>query len=172
MITVCPFHAVPRLVDAGDITHVMSLLGPDTPHIALERLQPNCHLQLTFHDIAEPLEGLTEPRRDHVEEIIKFLSTWQPPAGLLIHCWAGISRSTAAAFTALCVLNPDEDEAEIAWELRRMAPTASPNPLMVRHADDILGRNGRMISAVEAIGRGAHAHEGTVFSWPLKLQRG
>jgi predicted protein tyrosine phosphatase len=67
----------------------------------------------------------------------------------------------------MCALKSDEDEAEIAWTLRRMAPTASPNRLIVKHADQILGRRGRMIAAVEAIGRGAHAYEGSVFSWPV-----
>jgi predicted protein tyrosine phosphatase len=154
-------------VEGGDITHVMSLLGPDTPHLTLDRLQPECHLQLTFHDIAEPLDGFTAPRREHVEDILGFVATWQPPAGLLIHCWAGISRSTAAAYATMCALNPRHDEAEIAWDLRRMAPTASPNRLMVSHADELLGRGGRMIAAVDAIGRGAHAYEGSVFSWPV-----
>jgi predicted protein tyrosine phosphatase len=167
MIIVCPLHAVPRLVDGGDITHVMSLLGPETPHLTLARLQPKCHLQLTFHDIAEPLDGFTAPGREHVEQMLDFVTTWQPPASLLIHCWAGISRSTAAAFAAMCALKSEEDEAEIAWTLRRMAPTASPNRLIVKHADQILGRRGRMIAAVEAIGRGAHAYEGSVFSWPV-----
>ncbi|HUF45548.1 MAG TPA: protein tyrosine phosphatase [Aestuariivirgaceae bacterium] len=167
MIIVCPLHAVPRLVDGGDITHVMSLLGPETPHLTLGQLQPKCHLQLTFHDIAEPVDGFTAPRREHVEQMLDFVTTWQPPASLLIHCWAGISRSTAAAFAAMCALKSDEDEAEIAWTLRRMAPTASPNRLIVKHADQILGRRGRMIAAVEAIGRGAHAYEGSVFSWPV-----
>jgi len=167
MIIVCPFHAVPRLVDAGQITHVMSLLGPETPHLTLDRLQPQCHLQLTFHDISEPLDGFTAPRREDVATILDFVATWQPPAGLLIHCWAGISRSTAAAYSAICALNPDVDEAEIAWTLRRMSPTASPNRLMVRHADELLDRGGRMTAAVEAIGRGAQAYEGTVFTWPV-----
>ena len=169
MIIVCPFHAVSRLVDAGDITHVMSLLGPETPHLTLDRLQPKCHLQLTFHDIAEPLDGFTAPSRENVGTILDFLATWRPPGALLIHCWAGISRSTAAAFTAMCALNPEHDEAEIARTLRRMAPTASPNRLMVRHADDLLSRRGRMIAAVDAIGRGAHAYEGSVFSWPVTV---
>lgn len=168
MIIVCPYHAVPRLVDTGDISHVMSLLGPETPHLTLARLQPRCHLQLTFHDIAEPLDGFTAPRREDVEAILDFVSGWQPPAGLLIHCWAGISRSTAAAFATMCALNPDDDEAEIAWTLRRMSPTASPNRLMVRHADEVLGRRGRMIAAADAIGRGASAYEGSVFSWPVR----
>jgi predicted protein tyrosine phosphatase len=167
MIIVCPFHAVPRLVEGGDITHVMSLLGPDTPHLALDRLHPERHLRLTFHDIAEPLDGFTAPRREHVERILDFATNWQPPAGLLIHCWAGISRSTAAAFATMCALKPEHDEAEIAWDLRRMAPTASPNRLMVRHADEVLGRRGRMIAAVDAIGRGAEAFEGSVFTWTV-----
>ena len=48
-----------------------------------------------------------------------------------------------------------------------MSPTASPNRLMVRHADEILDRRGRMVAAIDAIGRGAEAYEGSVFIWPM-----
>jgi predicted protein tyrosine phosphatase len=82
---------------------------------------------------------------------------------MLIHCWAGISRSTAAAFTAMCLFRPDEDESELARELRLSSPSATPNRLIVSFTDQILGRGGRMVQAVESIGRGAEAFEGTPF---------
>jgi predicted protein tyrosine phosphatase len=55
------------------------------------------------------------------------------------------------------------DEEELALELRRASPSATPNRLIVSLADDILGRQGRMVKAVEKIGRGADAFEGTPF---------
>lgn len=168
MIIVSPLHAVTRLVDRGGISHVVSLLGPNTAHPVLDRLRRDCHLKLSFDDVSEPLDGFLPPARAHVEEIIGFVDGWDRSEGMLIHCWAGISRSTAAAFAAMCAINPDEDEAELAWELRRNSPTASPNRLIVAHADDILGRRGRMVAAVEAIGRGADAYEGTIFAWQFK----
>jgi len=82
---------------------------------------------------------------------------------MLIHCWAGISRSTAAAFTALCLLRPSTDEEQIAWELREASPSATPNRLIVQLADDVMGRGGRMVRAIEKIGRGEEAYEGTPF---------
>ena len=82
---------------------------------------------------------------------------------MLIHCWAGISRSTAAAYTALCMLRPDSDEEALARELRAASPSATPNRLIVSLADDILGRDGRMVKAIAGIGRGADAFEGTPF---------
>ena len=85
---------------------------------------------------------------------------------MLIHCWAGISRSTASAFITACVHNPNADEEEIALAIRSASPTASPNPRLVGYADALLGRGGRMSKAVEAIGRGAVSDEAQTFSIP------
>ena len=85
---------------------------------------------------------------------------------MVVHCWAGISRSTAAAYTALCAINPYASEELIARRLREASPTAFPNRLIVRLADTALGRNGRMIRAVESIGRGVVASEAVPFSLP------
>jgi predicted protein tyrosine phosphatase len=82
---------------------------------------------------------------------------------MVIHCWAGISRSTASAFAALCVLRENESEMELAQELRRASPSATPNRLITTLVDEHLGRQGRMVKAVESIGRGANAYEGKPF---------
>ena len=83
---------------------------------------------------------------------------------MVVHCWAGISRSTAAAYTALCAINPDVSEELIALRLREASPTAYPNRLIIRLADDALGRRGRMVRAIEGIGRGVIATEAVPFS--------
>ena len=59
---------------------------------------------------------------------------------MLIHCFAGVSRSTAAAFIAACALAPNRDEATIARALRAASPTATPNARLVALADAALGR--------------------------------
>jgi predicted protein tyrosine phosphatase len=84
-----------------------------------------------------------------------------------VHCYAGISRSTAAAFVAACALSPARTELQIAQELRQRSHTASPNRRIVSIADDLLGRNGRMVDAVEAIGLGAAATEAIPFRLEL-----
>ena len=164
MIIVCPLNAVARLVSEQGVSHVLGCLGPESPHPELG-LDNQRHLRLTFHDILDEMEGFQAPTRDHVTQIIDFVDDWSRSGKLLIHCFAGISRSTASAFTAMCMLNPQEDESVLAQELRDHSPVASPNMRMVRFADEILGRRGRMVEAVEMIGRGAEAFEGVIFNW-------
>jgi predicted protein tyrosine phosphatase len=164
MIIVCPLSAVQRLVDDHKVGQVVSLLGPETPHRSFTGVAADRHLQLTFHDIVEPIDGFTAPRHEDAETLVTFLKRWDRANPLLIHCWAGISRSTAAAFTALCMLRPDMAEERIAKELRRASPSATPNRLIVSHVDKILGREGRMVSAIDRIGRGADAFEGVPFT--------
>jgi predicted protein tyrosine phosphatase len=98
-----------------------------------------------------------------MERILHFVRGWDRSAPILIHCWAGISRSTASAYTALCMLRPSADEEELARELRAASPSATPNRLIVSYADALLGRNGRMSRAIEKIGRGEHAYLGKPF---------
>jgi predicted protein tyrosine phosphatase len=56
----------------------------------------------------------------------------------------------------------------IARELRRVSPTATPNNRIVSIADRVLGRSGRMIAAIESIGRGAMAYEADPFRLALE----
>ncbi len=163
MIIVCPLSHVQPLVDRHRVSHVVSLLGPDTPHRSFEGVHGERHLKLTFHDIAEAIEGYTEPRAADAERMVAFLQGWRREQPMLIHCWAGISRSTAAAFTAMCLFRAGDDEEQLAWELRVASASATPNRLIVQHADAILGRGGRMVKAVDAIGRGQDASEGVPF---------
>ncbi len=75
----------------------------------------------------------------------------------------------AAAFTILCDRLGPGHELAIAQEMRNRAPHADPNRLIVRLADEMLGREGRMIEAVELIGRGVLVTEGVPVELPLVL---
>ena len=163
MIVVCPLNKVQQLVDEHGVSHVVTLLAPDTPHDAPRGVAKGRHLRLYFHDIVQAMDGHTPPRTADAERLIAFLEAWERERPMLIHCWAGISRSTAAAFTALCLLRPSTDEEQIAWELREASPSATPNRLIVQLADDVMGRGGRMVRAIEKIGRGEEAYEGMPF---------
>ena len=166
-IIVSPLAAVQLLVNKHKVSHVVSLLGPETPHRSFSGIADCNHLKLTFHDIIEPAEGLTPPAADHVEALIGFLEARQGQDPLLIHCWAGISRSTASAFAAMCLYNPGLDEYRLAQQLRSLSHVATPNRRIVAFADDIMGRRGRMVDAVDAIGRGEDAYEGVIFQWKI-----
>jgi predicted protein tyrosine phosphatase len=168
MIIVCPLSHAQTQIDAHGASHVVSLLGPESPHRVFQRVEADKHLKLTFHDVAAPLPGFIAPTEDTVYRILDFVRGWNRAAPLLIHCWAGISRSTASAYMAQCLLHPHADEYELAHELRAASPSATPNALMISHADRLLGRNGRMVAAIQSIGRGEDAYEGTPFILSLR----
>jgi predicted protein tyrosine phosphatase len=109
-------------------------------------------------------EGMTMPGETHVRNLLDFARRWDRARPLVVHCYAGISRSTASAYIIAAALAPKRDEVELAETLRALSPTASPNPRLIAVADTLLDRNGRMTRAIQAIGRGADAFEGTPFA--------
>jgi predicted protein tyrosine phosphatase len=125
------------------------------------------HLHVAIHDISEPMDGMVLPMEEHVHEFLGFAGRWDRTAPMVVHCFAGISRSTAAAFSMFCAARPDLDEVEIALRLRKRSPEATPNVRLVAIADEILGRSGRMARAIEKIGRGTEAFEGSTFAFRL-----
>jgi predicted protein tyrosine phosphatase len=151
MIHVCSLARLNDTVTATGARHVVTLLGIED-HVPLPPgVDARDYLRLHMHDITEPADGQVTPDMAHIERLVGFVRRWDRAAPLVIHCYAGISRSTAAAFTTVCALNPQRDEAEIALALRRASPTAMPNARIVRFADQVLGREGRMVAAVAAI---------------------
>jgi predicted protein tyrosine phosphatase len=141
---------------------VVSLLNPDQPATPIPG--DPARLVLRFNDIAAPRDRLTAPSLDVIERLLAFAEAAPADGRLLLHCWMGISRSPAAAFILACAGNPSRSEAQIAAALRRVAPSATPNPLMVRLADGRLGRRGRMNAAIAGIGRGKDAAMGAPFA--------
>jgi predicted protein tyrosine phosphatase len=133
-----------------------------------DTIAPANHLILGMDDITEPLNGYIAPADDHVTKLIAFVQRWSRRNPLVIHCYAGISRSTAGAFVAACALNPQRDEQLIAQALRRASATAAPNLRIVSLADRVLGREGRMTSAIEMIGQAQPATEAEPFRLGLE----
>lgn len=169
MIHVCSLAKLHETVAATGARHVISLINGDTVVTRPSNVDPTNHLFLGINDIAEEMEGLVAPAEHHMHALFDFVTAWPRQTPLVIHCFAGISRSTAAAYASLCALLPDQDEAELALRLRRASPTATPNPRIVALADAALGRQGRMVAAISSIGRGRDAFEGVPFSLPVTL---
>lgn len=144
---------------------MLTMLSPGSAVGATDGLSPGRHLHLAFHDIVEARPDFVMPDRESVEAILDFGRSWNRAHPMLIHCWAGISRSSAAAYVIACDRSPG-CERDLADELRRRAPFATPNRLMVALADDLLGRNGVMIDAIAHIGRGADAFDGIPYQLP------
>jgi predicted protein tyrosine phosphatase len=168
MIHVCSLARLHGMVEQTGARHVVTLLK-DTHLVRRPNgIAPECHLILGVDDIAEPIDGYVCPAEEHVMDLVAFVRDWDRGAPLVMHCYAGISRSTAGAFISACALNPCRDEAEIAWSIRRASPTAMPNRRLVSLADRVLGRRGRMVAAVEAIGVGIGSYEGHPFRLDLE----
>ncbi len=167
MIHVSSLSALSSVTARLHSYNLLTLLSPDYPETHWSGFAGDRHVRLAFHDIAEPTPGLTAPDRDMMQAVLDFGRESERQRALLIHCWAGISRSSAAAFAIACDRNP-RFERDIATELRRRSPSATPNRLMVRLADDLLQRDGRMIEAIDGIGRGAEARESEPYELPLK----
>jgi predicted protein tyrosine phosphatase len=163
MIHVCPLALLKKTVEDTGARHVVSLIGDE---ISIERpsaIRAENYLRLRLHDISSPLDGYIMPEEVHIADLLNFVRRWDRRAPLVVHCYAGISRSTASAFASVCALNPHRDEESIALALRHASPTATPNIRIVSLADYLLGRDGRMVAAIEMIGRGVMATEGTPF---------
>jgi predicted protein tyrosine phosphatase len=155
MIHVCSLARLHETVEGTGARHVVSLIGDDANLVRPAQVAPEDHLWLRLHDISAPLDGHIMPGEEQVADLIRFVRTWDRSSPLVVHCFMGISRSTASAYASVCALSPHREEADIAQALRRASPTATPNIRIVSLADKLLGRDGRMIAAVEAIGRGA-----------------
>ncbi len=168
MIHVCSLARLHDTVAETRASHIVTLLR------LIDRVQRPAsiaetnHLILGMDDISIPMDGYTHPAEEHVHDLIGFVQRWDRRAPVVMHCYAGISRSTAGAFIAACALNPGRDEAAIARAIRGSSKTAMPNVMLVNHADRILGRKGRMVAAVEALGPGMAALEGEPFRLDLE----
>jgi predicted protein tyrosine phosphatase len=167
MIHVCSLARLSDTVKQHKARYVVSLLANRDRVFRPEGIKADDHLWLGMDDIADVIEGMTPPGEAHVARLITFLDRWDRKSPLVAHCFAGISRSSAAAFIAACVAAPDHDEEEFARRIRAASPTASPNSRLVALADEYLGRKGRMVKAIAAIGRGEQAFEGVPFAISL-----
>jgi predicted protein tyrosine phosphatase len=164
---VCSLALIAETVSRTGARSLVTLLSPGT---AIERpfgIAPERHLYLAVSDIIEPAPGQVLPEAAHLDELLEFVRSWDRAEPMVFHCFAGVSRSSAAAYIAACALDPKRDEFAIARALRSASPTATPNARLVALADHALGRGGRMSEAIIAIGRGQECSEGTQFALEL-----
>ncbi|HEY0302278.1 MAG TPA: hypothetical protein VGC36_13115 [Rhizomicrobium sp.] len=166
-ILVTPLSAVPEVIRSHRPSHLMTLLSPEhmletPPGFPVER-----HLRLGVNDVVDVEAGDHPPARQHIESLLAFSRAWPAADPILVHCWAGISRSMASAYTILCDRMGPGSEIVAARAIRARAAHAYPNALLVQHADDLLGRQGRMVAAIKSIGAGKMVAEGELVEFPL-----
>ncbi len=160
-ITICGLDELAAR-GAGDATHVVSILDPgwpDPPELKTHDLHRR--VKLYFHDVIEPLPGVILPERWDVDLLLAFgrevIDHREHATGshLLIHCHAGVSRSTAAAILILAQRNADRPADEAVLGMARLRPHAWPNLRMLELGDAALGRNGEIVRAAAAYYRAA-----------------
>lgn len=150
LLTVCGIEELPAHQDRA-VTHVLSILDPDHPEIdAFGDYPAHRRTTLRFHDIIAPAPDKILPQAEHVGAIIRFgESLAAPSAGhLLVHCHKGISRSAAAMITLMAAGNPRAESDSLFMRLAAIRPQAWPSSLMIRHADEQLGRGGSLVAAL------------------------
>ena len=150
-LVICSF------ADACEQAHtfeaVISIESPDATELTgrlrrFRKIGEPAHKVLRFHDIEDPAQP-SPPLRRHVTAGLRFARR-HAERRLLIHCFAGVSRSTALAYAILIDrARAVGDERAMLERLLAIRPQACPNRLLVRHADALLGCDGRMIRAVE-----------------------
>ena len=154
-LTIC---GIPELDEhcAAGVTHVLSILDPDMPDPpAFAGFSPHRRLALRFHDIIETRPNCLAPQQADVERLLAFGHELIEglPAHLLIHCHAGVSRSTASAALILAQSRPDRPAREALEAVSQIRPRAWPNLRILEFGDELLGRNGEIVAAVAAIYR-------------------
>ena len=167
MIHVCSLAALPEIVRLTGASHVLTVMAKVDQVERPASVRPENHMKISFDDITEPMDGFVAPNAEHVEQVLSFVRSWDRGAPLVIHCYAGVGRSTASAFAAACALNPHRDEMTIARQIRAASPIANPNRLIVGLADKALGRDGRMLRALDDIGPASMMVEGKPFRLEL-----
>jgi len=165
-----PLDEVDKTIKQNNIGWLVSAINEDKMLDTPDTIAAEHHLKLAMNDISVVRDGLVLPNENHVQRLVEFAQNWDQDDPLMIHCWAGVSRSTAGLFIMLCHLNEGVDEEKIAFALREASPTATPNMRLVALADDYLDRGGAMVQAINIIGQGEMAFEGEVFSLPAKFE--
>jgi predicted protein tyrosine phosphatase len=152
VLTICGLDEL-DYYSAQGVSHVLSILDPEWPEpAAFSAFDPHLRTTLYFHDAIEPAPGIVLPQKSDVEAILAFgRDVGDDLRHLLIHCHAGISRSTAAMAMILAQAFPHENEDAIVGRLMRIRPQAWPNSRMIGFADELLGRNGQLRAAVSNI---------------------
>jgi predicted protein tyrosine phosphatase len=156
-ITVCGLEELAGHADR-QVSHVLSILDPDQPEPeAFGGYGEHARLELKFHDIIEETPGFEAPQVKHVEKMLEFgqdlLLDPEPARHLLVHCHAGISRSTAAMTLLLAQAQPGLGADEVLAQVVHIREKAWPNLRVLSMGAELLGRQGEFIEAAGAVYR-------------------
>ena len=96
MIHVCSLARLHETVETCGARYIITLLKNTDQVVRPPVITEKNHLILSMDDIAKPMEGYEAPAAHQIETLIEFATRWDRTAPLVVHCYAGISRSTAS----------------------------------------------------------------------------
>jgi predicted protein tyrosine phosphatase len=151
MIIVSSYWALEEALERYKPAYLVSLIENADAVATPAYIDPNNHLRLSFHDIEYEIPG-TSPSQADIEKIIEVALRWNSSSDpILVHCIAGVSRSSAAGLIIASVRQPDKED-KLAWLLKQQAPYCHPNRLMIKLADQVLSLEGKLVDAVAYMG--------------------
>ena len=103
---VCSLALIGETVAKTGARSLVTLLSPGTEIERPTGIRPERHLYLAVSDIVEPAPGQVLADASHLEDLLGFVHAWDRAEPMVLHCFAGVSRSTAAAYIAACALKP------------------------------------------------------------------
>ena len=157
-ITVCGIEELAGHCDAN-VSHVLSILDPEWPvPDAFGTFGEHAKLELRFHDVIDELNAdMIAPQQEHVADLVTFacglLKEPRADVHLLVHCHAGVYRSTASMALILALTLPDLAANRIFEEVLRIRPQAWPNLRILELGDTQLNRRGEFVAAAARIYR-------------------
>ena len=154
-IAVRGIQELPDMADAG-VTHVLSILDPEWPvPEVFGTYGEHAKLELRFDDIIEDAPGESPPQYTHVEQLLAFGRTLDGETGahLLVHCHAGVSRSSASMALLIAQALPNRPADAVFADVLAIRPQIWPNLRIIEMGDALLRRNGALVAALAEIYR-------------------
>jgi len=148
-LTICGVRELPEQ-EGKRWTHVISIwdkgcLFDPACRERVKAVAPHAKLLFSFFaDTIVPTHPHA-PRPEDVKRILDFTKKLPAKAKVLVHCHAGVSRSTAIAYAIFCQHTPPGVEMENLLYVESLRDLVMPNRLIIELADKVLKRKGGML---------------------------
>lgn len=150
MFTVCSKSQVSAKVFTVNATHLLTMLDPGDKVHRPSIIAPENHLHLSFADV-EWDDQTHAPTKEDCKRILDFGKNLPDDAVTVVHCFAGMCRSTAAAIALYVQKHGPRSVFRAKKWLLEDRPQSIPNMLMARYFDDILNLNGELYRVCQEI---------------------
>jgi predicted protein tyrosine phosphatase len=146
-IRICGFSELQDCIRQFNPTHVISVIR------SIEPIEGK-HLVIPCDDIPMPIEGMQEPTSEHLAAAMAFTEHLNENDRVIVHCFAGQSRSTAIAIAILIQHGLTSKQAFD--HVSRLRSILLPNTRIIEYTDAYFNLGGELIQLVEDHRRGVY----------------